>query len=147
MFNLKMTTCGEHIFIVGYHNASREMENGVFKIAINAVIMSNAKPISWEQIIPTSYKGTIPVPDSSPPLVVGGDNNQQTTADIQMYDVMSKKWKKVDSLTFSRTLLAVAVVGDNAIIVMGGYTSAQQGFKSSPVHLVEMGQVELSYDC
>ena len=39
------------------------------------------------------------------------------------------------------------MVGDNAIIVMGGYTSAQQGFKSSPVHLVEMGQVELSYDC
>ena len=86
------------------------------------------------------------MPDSSPPLIVGGDN-QQTTADIQMYDVMSKRWKKVDSLTFSRTLLAVAKVGDNAIIVMGGYTSAQQEFKSSPVHLVEMGQVELSCGC
>ena len=139
MFDLKMTTSGEDIFIVGYGNRERMWEKCIFKIAINAVTISNGKQASWDQVTPEFQWNTTPLPNSSPLLVIGGNNDHQTTADIKMYNATSKEWKKVDSLTFSRTLPAVAMVGDNAIFIMGGYTDVD--LSSSTV--VEMGQVEL----
>ena len=72
MYNLKMTTCGDHIFIVGYHDSSRVKEKGIYKIAINAVVISNALPVGWHSVIKTPYWGTTPVPNSYTPLVIGG---------------------------------------------------------------------------
>ena len=145
MFNIKMTTCGDHIFIVGYHNSSRVKENGIFRIAISAVIIRMLKArrwrVIWDQLTPTAYWGTSPVPNSYTPLIIGGCDNQQTTADIQMYDATSKEWKKVDSLTSARSSPGVAMVGDNAIIAIGGNSGAQD--LELPTRLVEMGQVEL----
>ena len=139
MFNLKMTICGENIFIVEYHNSSREKEKGSFKIAVNQVTISNAKLVSWDHVTPASYWGISLVPNSSPLLVIGGNDNQQTTADILMHDTTSKQWKKVDSLMSARSSPGVAMVGDNAIVVVGGYSNAEE----FPSCLVEMGQVKL----
>lgn len=80
-----------------------------------------------------------PEPNSSPLLVIGGNDNQQTTADILMHDTTSKQWKKVDSLMSARSSPGVAMVGDNAIVVIGGYNNAEE----FPSCLVEMGQVEI----
>ena len=121
-----MTTSGDHIFIVGYGNHKGVWEKGIFKIPIDAVIISNHKQTSWHQVTPEFQWNTIPLPNSSPLLVIGGDNDHQTTADIKMYDATGKEWKKVDSLTFSRTLPAVAMVDDNAIFIMGGYTDVKE---------------------
>ena len=139
MFNLKMTTCDEHIFIVGYDNSNRETEKDSFKIAVNRVTISNAKPVSWDHVTPASYWGTSPVPNSSPLLVIGGNDKQQTTADILMHDVTSKQWNKVNSLMSAQSSLAVAMIGDNAIVVIGGYSNAEE----FPSCLVKMGQVEV----
>ena len=146
MFNLKMTTCSEHIFIVEYDNSYRETETNSFKIAIDAVTnltISNAKPVSWDHITPPSHFATSAVPNSCSPLIIAGNGNQQTTANIQMYDTSSKEWKKVGSLTSIRNSPGVAMVGDNAIVVIGGYGHAPD----FSTYVVEMGQVELlSYD-
>ena len=85
MFDLKMTTSGEHIFIVGYGNYQRVWEKGIFKIAINVVTISNGKQAGWDQMTPEFQWNTTPVPNLSPPLVIGGDNGQQITSDIKMY--------------------------------------------------------------
>ena len=142
MFDLKMTISGEDIFIVGYGNHERVWRKDIIKIAIDAVTTSNGKQATWNLVTPEFQWNTTPLPNSSPPLVVGGDNDQQTTADVMIYDATSKEWRKVDSLTFSRTLPAVAMVGDNAIFVMGGYTDVGKYDLSSST-VVEMGQVEL----
>ena len=145
MINLRMTTCGECIFIEGYNASSRVWGNEKFKIAINAVI--NNEEVSWDRVTAESYRYiyTTPVPNSVPPLIIGGidSHDQRTTADIKMYDVISKEWKKIASLASARSSPGVAMIGDNAIIVMGGHTRADaENFTASSVKIVEMGQVE-----
>lgn len=146
MFNLKMTIFADFLHIVGYYSSVKKLpECGIYKIPINAITISNSKHASWTQVTPSFQWITTPVymPNSSHPLVVvGGHNDQQTTADIKIYDAISKKWKIGDSLMSARSSPAVAMVGDNAIVVMGGHRDAHK-FDSSAISLVEMGQVEL----
>ena len=64
------------------------------------------------------------VPGSSPPVIVGGWNHSDktSTADIKMYDNSDHSWRSVGSLSSARSCVAVAAVGDNAIVVIGGCT-------------------------
>ena len=144
MFNLKMTIFTDSIFIVGYGNASRMWEKGVFKIPINSVTILNDKDAQWSQVTESFQWNTSPLPNSSPPLIIGGHDGRRTTADIRIYDATSTTWKPIDSLTNSRGSVAVAMVSDNAIVVMGGHRDAYD-FDLSSVSWVEMGQAVLLY--
>ena len=72
-------------------------------------------------------------------MVIGGNDYEQTTGDILMHDAASKEWKKVDSLTSAQSSSGIAMVVENTIVVIGGYSNAEE----FPSCLVEMGQVEL----
>lgn len=138
MVNLKMTTCDECIFIVGYCDSSKVWGKEKFKIAISAI--TKGEEVSWDQIPAESLCHTTPVPNSVPLLTIGGFDSQRTTADIKMYDVTSKQWKKTESsLTFARSSPGVTMVGTTAIVVIGGYTDADN-ISSSCTGVVEMGQ-------
>ena len=142
MFNLKLTISSDCIFIVGYGNAYRVWEKCIFKTEINAITISDTKHVGWDQVASLFQWNASPVPNSSPPLIVGGRDDRLTTIDIRIYDVAGNTWKTIGSLTFARSLPAVTMVGDNAIVVMGGHTDAHE-FDSSSISFVEMGQVEL----
>ena len=142
MFNLKLTISTDYIFIVGYGNAYRIWEKGIFKTAINAITISDSQHSGWDKVTPPFQWNVSPVPNSSPPLIIGGRDDRLTTVDIRIYDVAGETWKTVDSLTFARSSAIVAMYSDNAIVVMGGHTDAHE-FESSSINLVEMGQVEL----
>ena len=63
------------------------------------------------------------MPNTSPPVVVGGENEAYaTTADIKMYDNSNKSWKKIGSLSSARSGVAIATVYNNAVVVIGGCT-------------------------
>jgi len=98
------------------------------------------------KLVPTSHIDVALVPDSSPPiynhwwsLVVSRYNNRlkkyDTTANIDMYADSSKSWNKIDSLSFARTCTAVAVIDNNAIVVIGGCIDAND-FASSAITTV-----------
>jgi len=109
---------------------------------------------SWTKLVPTSHGDAVLVPNSSPPVVIGGHwwsqsattgnrlKKYDATANIEMYDDSNKSWNKIDSLTFARTGVAVAAVGNNAIVVIGGCADADN-FASSAITTVELGQAEL----
>jgi len=96
---------------------------------------------SWTKLVPTSHADAVLVPNSSPPVVIGG-HWWSTTANIEMYVDSGKSWNKIDSLSFARTCTAVAAIGNNAIVVIGGCTDANN-FASSVITTVELGQAEL----
>ena len=86
------------------------------------------------------------IPNSTPPVVVGGQNTNDTAmADINMYDYFNNTWKKVGSLSSALSYVTVSAMDNNAIIVIGGYTETKNkvSFKSSSVILMELGQAEL----
>ena len=140
MFNLKLTISTDYVFIVGYANTYWSWEKDIFKIAVNAITISDSQHSGWNIVTPPFQWNVSPVPNSSPPLIIGGRDDRLTTVDIRIYDVADETWKTVDSLTHARSSAVVAMFSDNAIVVMGGYMNAEE---SISLNLVEMGQVEL----
>ena len=141
----------DHLLIAGYYGADRICYRGAYKIPVATIVASTDKqhnsdtPTKWTELTVTDHWGTALVPSSSPPVVVGGDNNGTIpTADIKMYDNSNKLWKKIGSLSSARSEVAIAAIYNNAIIIIGGCTKAESmaNAKSSSVTVVEMGQAE-----
>ena len=101
-------------------------------------------PTKWTELTLPTHWYTDLVPNTSPPVVVGGEDTAGTmpTADIKMYADSNKSWKKIGSLSSARSCVAVAAVYNNAIVVIGGCTRADNA-KSSSLTIVELGQAEL----
>ena len=97
----------------------------------------------WTELTATDHWYTGLVPNSSPPVIVGGeDTTGATTADIKMYN---KSWNKIGSLSSARSSVALAAVYNNAIIIIGGCTKGDTmaNALSSSLTVVELGQAEL----
>ena len=154
MFIIKPIISDGNLLFVEYYETNFFITAGGYKIPVADI--TSVKQHNWTQLTPASNIGVALVPNSSPPIVIGGhasspqDANKDislrkydTTASIEMYDDSSKSWKKIDSLSFTRTAAGAAAVGNNAIVVIGGCTDANN-FASSAITTVELGQAELS---
>ena len=129
--------------------------NGPYKIPVANITASidrqhnSDTPTKWTKLTVVDHCYTALVPSSSPPVILGGRNHMDdggiSTADIKMYDNSNKSWKKIGSLSSARSMVAVAAVYNNAIVVIGGYTKggSMANAKSSSLTIVELGQAEL----
>ena len=152
MYAFTPTISENHLLIVGYHCADMKPYNRTYKIPVANITASISQqhnsdtPTKWIELTAVDHWRTALVPSSSPPVVVGGQDTTATpTADIKMYDNCNKSWKKIGSLPFARSYMAVAAVYNNAIIIIGGCTKGGSiaKAKSSSMTIVELGQAEL----
>ena len=156
MWAFTPTISDDHLLIVGYSGADMKVYGNAYKISVVNIVASidqqktfgkPFKSTKWTELTVADHLNTALVPGSSPPVVVGGEDNTGTipTADIKMYDKFYKSWKKIGSLSFARTYITVAAVYNNAIVVIGGYTKGGSiaNCESSTVTAVELGQAEL----
>ena len=152
MFNIRFIISDGNLLFVEYYERNLLSTAGGYKIPVADITSPVKTNTAWSKLTPLSSIDVAIVPNSSPPVVIGGHmwspqnankdinlRNSDTTANIQMYDDSSKSWKKIDSLSFARTCTVVAAVGNNAIVVIGGCTDASLGITT-----VELGQAELS---
>ena len=152
MYAFTPTISDDHLLIVHYYGANTRY-NGAYKIPVANITASidqqhnSDTPTKWIELTAADHWCKALVPSSSPPVVVGGDNKIGTipTADIKMYDNSNNSWKKIGSLSSSRSAVAVAAVYNNAIVVIGGCIKEDTiaNIKSSSLTVVELGQVEL----
>ena len=137
------------LVIVGYTGADSFAKNHSLKIPIDNVIRSSYEQhtsAQWLTMTSATHWFTAAVPNSSPPVVVGGtDQNAIPTSEIKIYNEFSKSWRQIACLSSPRTRTAVAAVNDNAIMVIGGCTEANNvdNCKSSSLTTVELGQTQL----
>ena len=156
MFGFIPIVYDDHLLIVGYIGANMQGCNDVYKTPVANITASGNQQhnsdttIEWIKLISADHWDTALVPSSSPPVVVGGrdDGNTTTckcTADIKMYDNSNKSWKKIGSLSSARSNVTIATIYNSAIIVIGGSTKGLgvANAKSSSVTVVELGQAEL----
>ena len=142
----------DSLFTVGYSDADVNVCNDAYKIPVAAIIASidhqsnNDMPPQWTKLPAINPYRTALVPCLSLPVIAGGKDATGTpTSDIKMYDNLNKSWKKIGSLSFARCGVAITSVHNNAIIVIGGYTTGGSKInrKSSNLTVVELGQAEL----
>ena len=150
------TIAGDHLLIVGYSGTDARY-NGAYKTPVANITASidqqnsSDTPTKWTELTAADYWGAALVPSVSPLVIVGGEEHVNkggtTTANIKMYDDTKRSWKYIGSLSSARSYVGVAVVYNNAVIVMGGSRKggSPENWNSSIVTLVELGQLVLSH--
>ena len=151
MYSFTPTISDGDLLIVGYTSADVKCKN-VYKIPFTNIMASIDQrrtysirtSTKWTELTAADHYFTALVPSSSPSVVVGG-HDKIPTADINIYDNPNKSWKKIGSLSFARSIVAVAAVYDNAIVVIGGCTDGDGSANRelSSLTVVELGQAEL----
>ena len=150
MYDFKPTISpDDHLLIVGYYDAHKNRDRSTYKIPTATITASadlqhnSNTPTIWTKLTNANHWNTALVPNSSPPVVVGGrdhsDKGATPTADIKMYDDSNKTWKKIRSLSSARSHVAVAAV-NNTVIIIGGCTKGDSMAiaESSSVTKVEL---------
>ena len=142
----------DHLVIVGY--SDRIVHQSTYSIPVVDITRTDSQQQTsctsskWIKMTATTHSSTAIVPSLSPPVIVGGnDDNSVPTSDIKMYDYSSKSWRKIASLPSARSRVAAVTVNNNAIIVIGGCTKggSLDNANSSSVSKVELGQAQTMY--
>ena len=153
MVDFKPTISEDHL-LTGCYSPIKTCQK-LYKIPVATVIAAmyqncvDDKSTKWIELTMPAHLLTNLIPGSSPPVVLGGEDATcaTTTADIEMYDNFYRSWKKIGSLPYAKSRVAVTAISNNAIIVIGGCTKPDTlaDRRSSSLAVVELGQVELLY--
>ena len=144
-----LTISDNLLYIVGYSRATDRI-NAAYKLSIDIITSPTNQPTSnhWTELPPAPHYNTAIIPNTSPPVIIGGyDIQYVTTADIRVLDVPNNSWKKIASLTSQRSCTAVVPINLDSILVIGGFTcggSIEEAMKHS-ITRVEKGSVRLCH--
>ena len=156
MYAISATVCADSFTIVGYDGADKRY-TGTFTIPIGEIISQQQQTqqsltsstdkdnTKWHKLANTPYWKTALVPNTSPPVIIGGEDKQDNTVnDITIYDDTNNRWKKIASLPINCARTTVAVIND-CIIVMGGAsdTKTTETTNATALSDVNVGQLVL----
>ena len=162
MYMISATICADSFTIVGYVGADEKRYRETFIIPIDEIISQQQQTqqqqtqqsltsytdkdnTKWHALADAPYWKTALVPNTSPPVIIGGDDKQYNTVnDITIYDDTKNRWKKIASLPISCGYTTVAVIND-CIIVMGGAsdTKTDETCHATALSDVNVGQLVL----
>ena len=149
MYAPSATMCGESLVIVGFITADNLRYNKTFLIDINEIISkqqlttSTGEDNKWSRLADAPYWRTTVIPNSSPPVIIGGDKQYKTTNDITLYDDVTKSWRRVSSIPTNCVYPTVTII-NNVIIVAGGCvnTKTRETANATSLTSVVMGHLE-----
>ena len=144
-----LTISDNLLYIMGYSRATGRT-SAAYKLSID-IITSPADQLTsnyWTKLPLAPHYNTAIIPNTSPPVIVGGKIKGVTTTDIRVLDVPNNSWKKIASLTSPRACTAVVSINLDSILIIGGYTGGR-GVKEAKKHSitrVEKGGIRLCHD-
>jgi len=148
-----LTISGDLLYIVGYEKATG-MTNAAHQLPVDMITSSTVQLLTsnqtahWTKLPPAPHYSTAIIPNSCPPVIIGGVNQQFVpTVDIRVLDVSNNSWKKIASLTTARASTAVVPINHDSILVIGGNTGGRsiEEFKANAITTVEKGTVRLCH--
>ena len=148
-----LTISDDLLYIVGYSIATGRTD-AAHKVPVDIITSSAAQLTSnqtphWTKLPPAPHFHTAVIPNSCPPVIIGGDDNIQyvPTVDIRVLDVPSNSWKEIASLPTPRVYTAVVPINHDSILVIGGYTGGRnvEEALAHSISLVERGTVRLCH--
>ena len=148
MWAIKPTISGDYITIVGYTSDFSYLT--FYQTTTQEIISSLDQPPStgavtrqWQKLSSAKHWDTTTVPYSNPPVIIGGNVNYVPTCDITLYDSSKNSWRNVDSLAIARYNVAVALLNNNSIIVIGGCSGGSdvEAAMASSLTTVEIGNI------
>ena len=152
MYQISATICSDSFIIVGYDGADKMRSCEAFIIPIDDILSlpqqthslssTDKDNTKWHQLADAPYWETALVPNTSPPVIIGGSKQDNTVNDITIYDEKRNEWNKISSLPINCAWTTVAVI-NQSIIVMGGCTDTKttETCKATALSDVNVGQL------
>jgi len=128
MWFINATTCGNSIVITGYHDQDGTRSNGVYISTIDNLIdhsttSSSANDDKWTSLCDTPYWRATIVPQTTLPVILGGEDKQHNATDtIMAYDDSTNSWRTILSLPIKCNHTTI-ITFSHSIIMAGGCTS------------------------
>ena len=150
MYVISLTIADDLLYIAGYATSDGSSTKS-YKIAADKITSSVAQPptssqtVQWTTIPSTPNYKTAIIPNSCPPVIIGGHDLQYVpTADVAM---LKQSWSKVASLSSPRLAVAVVPINCDSILVIGGSTGGNtaEEAKAHSMTTVEKGTVKRSH--
>ena len=151
MYYISLTIADDLLYIAGYDISDDKRSNAAYKIAADKITSSVAQPptssqiVQWTTIPSTPHYNTDIIPNSCPPVIIGGDDMQDVpTADVA---ILKQSWSKVASLSSPRLGVAVVPINYDSILLIGGTTGGktiEEAYAHS-MTTVEKGTVKRSH--
>ena len=152
---INATTCNQSFIIAGYVNAEGYVNTATFIITMDSLVGTEQQQSltsstsehdnKWSELYPTPYWNTTIVPNTTPPVIIGGNDKQRKAVNnISLYDDSSNSWRTVSSLPISCAEATVATI-NNIMIVAGGCTddSTIETIRATSLTSVVLGQLVL----
>ena len=149
---INATTCNQSLIIAGYNSADNRSHNGTFIITMDSLLehqqslnsSTSQDDNKWSQLCRTPYYKSTVVPNTSPPVIIGGSKQKKTFGDICLYDDSSNSWRTIELLPTTCARATVATV-NNIIFIAGGYTdnSSLEAINAITLTSVVLGQLQL----
>ena len=147
MWDISATTCNNSIIIAGYNGADNSRYKTTYIAIIDNIVQSHDDNNKWSELPRIPYWSTTIVPHTTPPVIVGGEDEQDKTQDnIMLYDDTSSIWRTVGSLPI-RCAETIVVKINNSIIIAGGCTdlSNRETTNATSLTSVMIGQLDRVY--
>ena len=153
MWGPSLTVSHNQLYIVGYSTSCGAYPTA-YQLPINSIISSigqpptNGQSHNWNTLPNAPNYETTLVPQSYPPVIVGGHDTQYVpTSDVAVLDTTKKSWNKVTSLSTPRSYVAVVPINYSSILIIGGTKGGVgvQANKASCVSTVEKGTITVNH--
>ena len=125
---ISLTISDDLLYIAGYDTLDERSNKG-YKVAVDKITSSvaqsptSSQTVQWTTIPSAPHYYTAIIPNSCPPVIMGGCDLQGVpTADVAM---LKQSWSKVSSLSSPRLGVAVVPINCESILVIGGTTSGK----------------------
>ena len=150
MYVISLTIADDLLYIAGYQTSGGRSTKA-YKIAADEITSSVAQPptssqtVQWTTIPSTPHYHTATIPNSCPPVIIGGRDRQNvSTVDVAM---LKQSWSKVASLSSPRLGVAVVPINCDSILVIGGTTGGKTDEEclAHRMTTVEKGTVKRSH--
>ena len=147
-----LTISHNQLYIVGYGTTGGRSSRA-YQLPINSIISSIGQPPTsgqsddWNTLPNAPHYYTALLPQSYPPVIIGGNIQYVPTSDVAILNLTKNTWNKVASLSTPRDCVAVVPINHDFILIIGGTKSGDsiQANKASCVSTVEKGTVILSH--
>ena len=152
MWAPSLTISEDILYIVGYSDAigrtSAAYQVSVDIVKSSVVQLYSDQTAHWTELPPAPHYGTAIIPNSCPPMIIGGYDTQCVpTVDISVLDLPNNSWKKIASLTTPRAATAVVSISHDSILIIGGITGGRNIDEAIAhcIDVVEKGKIRLCH--
>ena len=128
-----LTLCqGGFVYLLGGHDEVNAGTSSVYSCSVSSLHLSTgsksnslAQSSVWNRVASLPVTLSTAVTLHGQLLAVGGWDQDATTA-IHMYQPITNSWEVISRMTIPRALCLVAVLPDNQLMVVGGWTTGNK---------------------